>query len=536
MRIVFLDIYSDDHNPNIPKWKYSLAIAYLKSYLTKSKYYDKLDFIHLKFYESVSSEFVENEIISSCPDVLAVSCYVWNIKKVLEVLSKCKKINPAIKVVLGGAEFMQSSKEQSINLMAENSSIDFIVLSEGEITFFELIESFLDKDAKQLSDINGLIYKKDNHIPISNPPRENMLNINDIPSPYLNGTVDLNSLRNELIAIETQRGCPYGCAYCNYTKGSTKIRLFETDRVLKELELIIQHQPRQIFLMDPTFNSIKKRSKGILEAIKIMREKYKSKTTISTEMFPENLDEELIVLCKDAGMNYLQIGIQTFNEKALKLMGRTRNEAKLRSLISFALKQGLNIAPQIIYGLPGDDIASFYNTFNNIYMLQCADCQISKLLLLPGTVYLTRAKELGIIYEKNAPYSIIESIDFTKDEILLLDNFRNLTLMTLQMKQEIMNIQLSVNVNYHEIFIEFINNSLSKIFDFSWPIISKNDSINAKIVINNFGDYLLNVYGNKIDEQTKLSIINKKRSIIQMIEYTFLQKSLPNSRVGIRIQ
>ncbi|MBF0473460.1 MAG: radical SAM protein [Nitrospirae bacterium] len=288
--------------------------------------------------------------------------------------------------------------------------------------------------------------------------------------------------------------------------------------------------------MDPTFNSIKKRSKGILEAIKIMREKYKSKTTISTEMFPENLDEELIVLCKDAGMNYLQIGIQTFNEKALKLMGRTRNEAKLRSLISFALKQGLNIAPQIIYGLPGDDIASFYNTFNNIYMLQCADCQISKLLLLPGTVYLTRAKELGIIYEKNAPYSIIESIDFTKDEILLLDNFRNLTLMTLQMKQEIMNIQLSVNVNYHEIFIEFINNSLSKIFDFSWPIISKNDSINAKIVINNFGDYLLNVYGNKIDEQTKLSIINKKRSIIQMIEYTFLQKSLPNSRVGIRIQ
>jgi coproporphyrinogen III oxidase-like Fe-S oxidoreductase len=102
--------------------------------------------------------------------------------------------------------------------------------------------------------------------------------------------------------------------------------------------------------MDATFNSKRQRAKNILSHVVELRKKHKSRIAISTEMFPELMDEEMLVLARDANMNYLEIGIQTLNPRALEHMDRPRKGNKLKEMVDLAIKHDVRIVPQLILG------------------------------------------------------------------------------------------------------------------------------------------------------------------------------------------
>lgn len=485
MNITCLAIHSNDNYPGMPKWSYSLPFAYLQAYLTTSRYYTACKFTHLGYFENDDLDRIHTTVLDTKPDLLAISCYVWNMAQVLSILPLIKAVLPRLVTVLGGPEI---SSESDL-LMTRNNAIDYMVAGEGELTFRELVEHLFDPSGtKALMQIHGLIYRESTGAIVVNPKRENLQNLDTIPSPYLLGLLDHAKLTHGLMALETQRGCVLDCSFCNYQKGFKNIRFFSLDRVLEEIRWMMALHPKQLYLMDPAFNSNRKRARTILSTIAQLRQGIPHKMFVNAEMIPDLLNEELILLSRDAGMTLIEMGIQSLAPEAMAPMNRYRNEEKLFANMHLALKHGLRIVPQLIFGLPGDSINRFFASFDRIYDIPSEDMDILHLLLLPGTRYRNQTAFHGIVYEEASPYRIIASNDFSAQEIQRLAAFSRLVLATMPLKP-ILN-GLNWGMPYHQLFTSFMDQVGTKAFEYRWPIFGEHDRELADRVITGFADYL----------------------------------------------
>jgi len=163
-----------------------------------NKEYDGLDW----------KEFTINEdqqpVVDFCAnyDIVAFSCYIWNITQTLQVAQQIKQKNPATKIVLGGPEV-----SYEYNDVIALDYIDYIIVGEGEIPFQELLHQYPD-----VKHVSGLVYKKDGEV-IENktPSMFDLKNFEEI-MPYSDD--DISTLKNKVLYIETSRGCPYKCEFC----------------------------------------------------------------------------------------------------------------------------------------------------------------------------------------------------------------------------------------------------------------------------------------------------------------------------------
>ncbi|MGD2089808.1 MAG: radical SAM protein [Candidatus Aminicenantes bacterium] len=487
LSLVCLAIHSIDKNRAMPIWRHSLAFAYLQAFLTTSNSYPRLYFHNLNHYESDRIEEMVNVVVGIHPNVLAVSCYIWNIGMVRELLPKVRLKIPDILIVVGGPEFHQSNAKE---VLKNNPAIDFIVIGEGEQVFKDLVEVLAGESFASLDSIDGLAYRNSNDRIVMNKPRQFITRLDDIPSPYQLKVIGLIEMQQDMLAIETQRGCIHNCAYCNYNKGLSKLRFFSFHRVCSDLEMILLKNPRQLYLMDPTFNSDGNRAKMILKRIIEIKLKTGAKTRLNAEMYPENLDAELLELCEKAGMNALEVGIQSHAKKTLQIMGRGRDAKKLSHNLDLATKMRMRIIPQIILGLPGDTSASFYDTFDKIYDLPIDDMQIFHLSILPGTGYRTQGQKLGLTWSNSAPYHVTSTKNLTEKDISHLGIFRDLALFSLPMKKIITLIGKKMNGAHHKVFCQFIEKNPDAISRINWPCYSDIDIKNGKKLITLFYNYV----------------------------------------------
>ena len=183
-------------------------------------------------------------------------------KNTVDICNSVKKRNPQVKVIVGGPDVSSVPRKT----LEKYSSIDVIVCGEGEETFRELIHYWEDigelKINTNMNSIDGLAFRDKDEIIITNKrPFIDQLDV--IPSPYLNGCVDLNK-ESRTILFETYRGCPFKCSFCYYPKDYGKLlHKFSMNRVRDNIREILSSNVKEIFLMDPTVNIPKKREKEI---------------------------------------------------------------------------------------------------------------------------------------------------------------------------------------------------------------------------------------------------------------------------------
>jgi radical SAM superfamily enzyme YgiQ (UPF0313 family) len=486
MKIACVSINSLDNYSGIPKWKYSLSFAYLQSYYTLSQFYGQTQFVNIVKDVNADDRELTALIAGESPDIAAFSCYLWNTSKIIRILPKIRKSCPGAKIIIGGPECTYDL----VGLLKSKPYFDILVKGEGEAIWKEILDA-LHENGSFPHAMNGIIYfDKVSRRFIENPDAEPLKDINAIPSPYLNGIIDVAKLASSIIGIETQRGCAYHCGYCSYPKGSQGIRYFDAGRIERELDLILSAQPRQLYLMDPMFNSDKNRAKAILRHI--AQKNSAQKTIINTEVLLDTMDEELFGLAGKAGVKSVEVGIQSFNAAAIRNLHRYRNEEKLIENMNLGLKHGLNLIPQIIYGLPGDSLGDFFDSFDRMYAFDVKEFDLFRLLVLPGTEFRKKAKRYGIKYDKSPPYEIISNNDLSAKESEYLDLFRKLVLCTAWYRAIIARISRERKTQYHSIFNEFIklNRKLLRNSIFAWPIHSKMDEHRAVKIIESFGSYL----------------------------------------------
>jgi len=377
-----------------------LALYYLKGYLLESR--PSANVTMRVFNENQNIPVITKNILKLNPGLVGFSCYLWNIKKILNICQRLKKINPSLKIILGGPEVSPRAQE----ILEKEKAIDIVVRGEGEESFAQLAVQ------KDLGRINGISFRKGTEI-IHNPDRKPLPNVNDVPSPYLSGLVNLKDKNIVDVPLETMRGCVSRCHYCYYHKNFPTARYFSLSRVERELKLILSHKPHEVYLMDPTFNANPRRAKEILKIFI----KYNQGANLHVELKAELVDAEMARLLSDANAYNIEIGIQSTNPKTLKTINRGFNKEKFTKGIGYLNKFKLYYEIQLIDALPYQSYDSLMKSLDWLYSMRPAKVVIFRLAVLPGTTLRDKAASFGIEYDHCPPYFACKSDAMAEVEV-----------------------------------------------------------------------------------------------------------------------
>jgi len=382
----------------------SLAVRDLKAY--SAKYSDHVEYE--EYTINHLTDFILKELYKSGADVLCFSCYIWNIEMVKELVKEYKKICPSVKIILGGPEVSYDK-----DIMNELEQIDIIIRGEGEKTFYELQEYFVD-GKRNLSQIDGITYRDGNQL-IQNVNRT-PLALDDIPFVY---TGDFSEFDNKIIYYESTRGCPFNCQYClsSVEKG---VRYLSIERTTADLQKFLDAKVVQVKFVDRTFNCNKKHALSIW---KYLSEHDNGVTNFHCEISADLLDDETIMFLNTVreGLFQLEIGVQSTNLTTIDYIERKTDFERLSNNVK-SIKAGKNIHQHLdlIAGLPGESYDSFRLSFNDVYDLEPEQLQLGFLKVLAGSGLKRDTKKYGLVYREKAPYEILSTNEISYGEMLRL--------------------------------------------------------------------------------------------------------------------
>ncbi|CAG9363427.1 radical SAM domain-containing protein [Clostridium perfringens] len=344
-------------------------------------------------------------IIEEKPDVVAFSCYIWNMEFVNRLAELIKLVDPNIEILYGGPEVSYEGKE-----FLENHEGEYVIVGEGEKTFREFVLYKLGEG--KIEDIKGLNYKRDEKV-FENPKRPEM-DMNELVFPY---TYE-EDINNKIVYYEASRGCPFKCKYC-LSSVMHGVRFLDVERVKKELKYFMERGLKLVKFVDRTFNCNREYT---VELLKYLSEQ-DTETRFHFEVAADLLTEEQIEILNNApkGRFQLEVGVQTTNNEVLHNINRYITYENIKEKV-LKVAAGKNVMQHLdlIAGLPGEDLESFKKSFNDVHNIRPDEIQLGFLKLLKGSSMREEAKKWGIVYSPYAPYEIIRSKDISYEELLLL--------------------------------------------------------------------------------------------------------------------
>ena len=334
-------------------------------------------------------------------DVVAFSCYIWNITPILAVAKKIKELKSDCKILLGGPEVSYEYNE-----IIALPFIDFIIVGEGETPFSEFLNSY-----PNVENVSSLV-RKDNLEIIKNTsaPMFDLKNFEQ-SMPYQFDNIE--ELKNKVLYIETSRGCPYKCEFC-LASLDNKVRYLPDASIKKTLLFMMEHG-KVVKFLDRTFN-IKR--DFTIDIFKFILEHHRPHNVFQFEITADILHPDIINFIHEnvpKGLFRFEIGIQTVNQKANLEVSRKQNFEKTKRIIQ-ELDYKIEMHLDLIVGLPLDYWDDIKYSFEEVFKLFAPEMQLGFLKFLKGTTMRDKEKH-GFIYDQNPPYQIIESNYLSKEEL-----------------------------------------------------------------------------------------------------------------------
>lgn len=425
----------------------NLAIYSLRAFA--SRYADQIDLAEFTINQ-YSDEILE-EIYRKKPDILAFSCYIWNIGLVEELVENLQLVLPSCKIWLGGPEVSYESR----SFLRDHPQICGIMKGEGERTFLGLMEYYLEGRGR-LDQIPGILWnrrayretaagmgkeetweadrdsgeageqacdssqltgmQKDRPEEIressaADPP----LDMDELPFVYQ----EMEDFSHRILYYESSRGCPFSCSYC-LSSIDKRVRFRSLSLVCRELQKFLDARVPQVKFVDRTFNCRRSHAMGIWQ---YLLEHDNGVTNFHFEIEAELLEEEELALLARMrpGLVKLEIGVQSANEKTLTAVHRNTKFEKLSWAVRELSKaHNIHLHLDLIAGLPFEDYESFGRSFDQVYGLRPQELQLGFLKVLKGAGMYRDAEEYGIVYRKRPVYEVLFTPWLSYDEILKL--------------------------------------------------------------------------------------------------------------------
>ena len=362
----------------------SFSLRYLYANLHELQESSKI----LEFVIKTDIETTAEKILELSPKIVGLSVYIWNANETSELIKIIKKVSPKTIIVLGGPEVSYEPFRVDLDLA------DFIIKGEGEVQFYELCKKILANDLPSERIL---------------PPI--MVDLKSIHLPY--EYYDETDIAHRHIYIEISRGCPYLCEFC-ISSLDNKVRYFDLDIMLSEIEKLWQKGIRNFKFVDRTFNLNMKYATKLLDYFLSKEEQYFLHFEVIPDNFPERLLKKLEAFPK--GTLQLEVGIQTLTPRIADNISRPLNLERIEHNIRYlAQNTTAHMHLDLILGLPGQTLDDIKNDLNHLMTFSSSEVQVGILKKLSGTAIKRHDDIYKMIYSDMPPYDVLSTatLDFS---------------------------------------------------------------------------------------------------------------------------
>jgi radical SAM superfamily enzyme YgiQ (UPF0313 family) len=341
---------------------------------------------------------ITEKLLEMEPKIIGFSVYIWNVVEITAVVKLLKTIRPDIQIILGGPEVSHIPDQPDV---VEDA--DYVIKGAGESSFKALTTQLLQGQRPAKSVIQGV-------------PQA----LEELIMPY--EYYDEEDLRNRIIYVEASRGCPFKCEFCLSSLDKTS-KTFTLDRFLDEMDKLYQKGARNFKFIDRTFNLKVAHSTAILQ---FFLDRLDEELMVHFEVIPDRLPDALKALLVQFPANSLQfeVGVQTFDPEIQALISRRQdNEKTKENLLWLKQKTQAHIHADLIFGLPGDTLQGFAESFDQLYQLGPQEIQLGILKRLRGTPINRHTKTYEMTYSPAPPYTVLKTKDITFEELQRVGRF-----------------------------------------------------------------------------------------------------------------
>lgn len=330
--------------------------------------------------ESLDVDALSARIEAFAPDVIGASAYVWSFPTLLEAARRAKRSRPDRTILFGGP----SARPEMFALPQHADSagvVDAIVVGEGEACIQEIL-LLETRDRASLLTVAGLAVH-DGTRWVTTPTRD-LGPPDQHPSPYQMGLMPTGVTGQ----IESFRGCPLSCTYCEWGDTGVTPRVFGKDHLVRELRALAEVNAKGTWLVDPALN-LSSRAFRNLSAAEAEVGTLKALGSFRCEIYPSHTTDEHLAFLEATQTKYVGIGLQSFDEDVLASVERPFSPARFDRVVGDVAAIVPDTVVEVILGLPGDSPDSFKRTLEKVRTLPVA-VRVFHCLVLPSAL-MTRA-------------------------------------------------------------------------------------------------------------------------------------------------
>lgn len=341
------------------------------------------EFLPMIYKRQPISEIVDHLMPA---EIVGFSIYVWNAQISLEAARRLRAAKPDTLIMAGGPHVPDQAEE----FLRAHPFVDLVAHNEGERTFVNVLDRY---PARDWTAIRGISYIDQKGDFVSTPPVERMRDLEELPSPFLNGIfaeLIRDNPKEEWIGLwETNRGCPFQCTFCDWGSATAaKVNKFDFDRLKAEVDWFAEHKIKYIFVCDANFG-IQKRDVEIAQYVADVRRNtgYPHGFSVqNTKNATERAYQSQKILA-DAKLNKgVALSMQSLDPLTLKNI--KRDNISLETYFELARRftaDGVETYSDLILGLPGETYDSFCNGVDKLIRLgQHNRIQFNNLSILPN--------------------------------------------------------------------------------------------------------------------------------------------------------
>lgn len=389
MKIVFGDLRHNTvgrHSAFAP-----VALGYISSYAQKSLGDDAFEFVIEILADDVIA-YIENE----SPGIVALANYCWNAELNRRIWEFAKAKNPDVICIGGGPEFPIAPQERT-SYLAERPYLDFYVFGEGEQSFTSLLKALLEGGGRRT-----LAEAPTGGIAFLNPDRgqlvegaavTRLMDLDDIPSPYLNGSLDQFLDGKYVPFLESARGCPYSCTFCSAGEAwYNKIASFSVGRICAELDYIasrVMELPNlPLAIADSNFGMLK-RDEDIAEHLATLRDTLGWPVIFDVSTGKSQPERIIRIAEKLNNKLVVSLSVQSMNSTTLAAVKRKNLDGGNFQYFYNQLKAlGINSYSDLIVPMPMETRESFFQGLKDM-------CRASVDRFIPFTTMLLKGTSLA---------------------------------------------------------------------------------------------------------------------------------------------
>jgi magnesium-protoporphyrin IX monomethyl ester (oxidative) cyclase len=389
------------------------------------------------YYWGLSYKEIKERIEAEKPDLVGIGCqFTLQYMPSKEIARIVKEVDPKIVTVMGGTHSTVMCRE----ILEKEPYIDYVVRSEGEYAFTDLLERL--RDGRPIDDIDGFAFRKDGVVHL-NEKRQFIANLDDLPFPARHllrmdvyGNTELKrgwgiNRRAPKANMITSRGCPFDCSFCGIALNTgKKMRGHSPEYVVAEIEeLISKYGIKEVHFEDDNLTLNKQRSKQIFDLIveKGLDISWAAPSGLAIWTFNDDVLEKM----KASGCYRVNLGLESGSDHVLKkIIKKPITTKTIREKIALVKKHGLEITGFWVIGMPGETRSQMWETLDFASSLGLDDNQVAVALPYPGTELYDTCKEKGYLAfnqkdEKSYEHfsissALIRTPDFTPTDVIAI--------------------------------------------------------------------------------------------------------------------